>query len=457
MSPALFSWPPYSHLRPGHDSPPTELPLQLPATVLDIFYVRADAMTAPDLVVILGCLGGSIMVAPALIIPTLPANLQAIIRTAEVNQRGRFRVITAREVWIASLDAIEQVVQAQGYNDAVSLYGRMHARISDLGPQSCVDVLANDVCLTVGRLDLLYGWRMGFASPFHHPVQAAESITHALIPLAPCATVQEGTGMALLYPLFDPAHVSSSDNTAIVIQIVYELLLHLQHDLREHAHPLASITLPVPSRAQLEAELIADGYRIVGTTAVRESASAHSAASTSLLGRVRRWAQHWSEPSITLPPQATLGDYQQIIDGLLSAMTTPADLAMMHALLRRVDTLGSRQPPIPASTTPARDAVPNTSAQPIRPPLRSLNTSACDVSWANDFKAPPPRPVARESWWQDFPHDERAVVISTQADWSSASPPSRPSTPESLSADFGRAPDKPPESPPAADWSRDFD
>ncbi|HEY1014164.1 MAG TPA: hypothetical protein VGE07_15740, partial [Herpetosiphonaceae bacterium] len=298
VRPPAFFWPPFAQPRPGV-APPAPAPLRIPAAVLDLFYLGGDAHPAAELVAVLGCMGGSIMLATRGSFPELPLDLQQQLRVLEINTRGLFRTVRAQEVWIASLDAVEQAAQASGYNDAISAYGRMHCRLMPRGGQLLIQPLAHDVCLTAGRIDVLHGWQMGLAAPLRHAWRGDEAHTHCCLPLAPRAAVAQGYGVSFLYPFFDPARFGGADNTPIALRIIHDVLAQLQHDMREQgsAAPLAVLNLPVPSRQQLEAELAADGYQIRGETAVRTGGSSSGAAPASLLSRLRRWAAGWAAPS----------------------------------------------------------------------------------------------------------------------------------------------------------------
>lgn len=61
-------------------------------------------------------------------IQALP-EISARRRAAEVSRRGAFRALTVRELYIATLDAVDQEARVAGFNDALYLYGRMQARI----------------------------------------------------------------------------------------------------------------------------------------------------------------------------------------------------------------------------------------------------------------------------------------------------------------------------------------
>ncbi|HEY1012888.1 MAG TPA: hypothetical protein VGE07_09320 [Herpetosiphonaceae bacterium] len=421
-----------------------------------MFYLQATPAQAPDLICVLACLGGSLLVVRSADRTTLAADLQAQIQAAEVNRRGQFRVLHSDELWVATIDALEQDVNVAGYNDAVTLYGRMHAVVRGRTPT--IQALATDVRMMVGRLDLLYGWRIGLAAPFQHPVRGDEVLLHALIPVAPCVTIEQRRGLTLLYPLLDPSRVQNLDNRPLTLGIIYDLLAQLQHDLAsvQPDHRLARLVIPVPSRQQLEADLQNDGYAIRGDVAVRQSAAAGGSAPTSLLGRMRQWAATWSAASIPLPPQATLPLYSQLIDDVLQAITTPPDLAMIAAL--RQCLLPSTAPAAAPSPGPRAPAPATTGRRSPPSPQRPQATAG---GWAADFTRAPVPPPPTAPWWQDF---ERAAhpqsTITTTTDWSPPGPAADGPAAEGPVAwrqDFD-APPAP--APPAAepdDWARDFD
>lgn len=452
-----FSWPPYIQPRPGHEALPSAESLHLPVALVDLFYLRRDAHARPVLVAIVSCLGGALLLATPATMLTLPPDLQDQIRALQVNQRGTFRLITAQDLWLVSLDAIEQQAQMHGYNDAVTIYGRIHAQVVAQAGDLTTTVLSNDSRITVGRLDFLYGWRLGFAATFQNPLRAGETITHCCIPVAPCSDVQRGTGLAIVYPVLDPARHTDLDNTPLVLRIVHDLLAQLQHDLLEQQSPHTNLMklLPVPSRQHVEAELTADGYQIRGDTAVRQTASPSTPASTSLLSRLRHWTQQWSAAEFQLPPQARINDYQMLIDAVLAAIATPADLAMFNALLQRIGTSSPSSAPALPTPRPAQQTTsPPTS---VRSAPRSRARPA-PQSWASDFTTPAQAAPTAEPWWQDFePTHQGASAIITQADSTPTAPEAAPNTAQSSwSSDFTR-PVQPAERPAEQDWSSDFD
>lgn len=178
MTTGSLQWPPYIQPQPGHEIPVSP-GMHMPAGLVDIFYLRGAGRHHPERILVLSCLGGSLMVVPATDIHSLPATIQAQIRAVEINQRHEFRTIHAQELWVATLDAIEQEQEAQGYNDAVVIYSRIQAQCVADGRVVQIQPLANESQILVGRLDFLYGWRVGVGAPFR---QGEEQIIHCLVP-----------------------------------------------------------------------------------------------------------------------------------------------------------------------------------------------------------------------------------------------------------------------------------
>lgn len=455
MTTGSLQWPPYIQPQPGHEIP-VPPGLHMPVGVVDIFSMQGAGRRHPERILVLACLGGGLMVVPTTDIHSLPATIQAQIRAIEINQRHQFRTIHAQELWIATLDAIEQEQEAQGYNDAVVLYSRMQAQCVADGRALQIQPLANESHLLVGRLDVLYGWRLGFAAPFR---QGEEQILHCLVPAAPCQMIQQGRGMVLCYPVLDPARFSNLDNVPTVLQIIYDLLAQLQHDLvtQQHADPMTRLAIPVPSRHALEQALAADGYTIRGETAIRQSTAGRHDGSPSLLTRLRAWANNWSATTIALPPQATIPAYQAIIDTVLQAITTPADWAMMHAMLACVAPPATAPAPqLPAARSTSPTPAPSCTTPPSRQPPRRPNTT----TWVHDFSPPPPRVPAEESWWQDFERSSPTPTPKTRQRSPGSAAPAQKDSRAALSSwasDFETKPPPPESSGEDASWKSDFD
>lgn len=475
--------PAYFQPRPGQGELTTGQAPRLPAHIIDMFYLREPGIELAERVIIAGCLEGAIDVFTNEAVATLEHHLQSQIQTVDVNQRGCFRAITAKELYIATLDAIEQEVRAPGFNDAVYLYGRMQAKIAFDSGKVQVARLDNEGRFTIGRIDVLHAYKEAAARAFQNPSEPGEHMYHLMVPAAPLDTIKRGYGVTLVYPFLDPLTFSGADNVFIIMRIVYDLLSRLQQDMlqEQRHHPFTTATIPVPSRHRLENELQADGYTLSGDVAIKQPGEQSGAAQGQItfLSRLRHMAAQWAAPRIILPAQATPHDYRAMIDDVLPALATPADIEMTQTLSQIVEVdftpmrrqPASPKPPPPRANQPARQPVtpPESIVRPAQPPTARPQQQ----DWSRDFVSPgvPRQHVTRkEAWWRHpTPTTSGAApeTITSQDDWTDdflaergsprANMPERNSrpVPDDWLQDFG-PPRKPVNDRSRDDWSNDF-
>lgn len=431
-----LTWPPYFQPRPGQESPPTKELLRIPANLLDVFYFRDSEDGPTELVVVLGCLGEDVDIVTGEAITDLPHDLKEQLKTVQVSQRQVFRSITAQELYVFSLDAVEQQAQTAGYNNAVYLYGKMHARLSPNLGRAQITPLQNEGRLTVGRLDMLHAYRESLAHVFQNPQATDEKMYHFMVPAAPVVEVKQGRGITLVYPILDPEVFDKADNSIIVMRIVYDLLSKLQQDMIKEGnqHPFTKKNIPVPSRRRLEAELEADGYEIQSNVATKR-AKAHKQSAQgqiTFLTRLREMASHWAEPHISLPLQAKPKGYLKIIDQVLKAVATKEDKRMMKTLSQRVQERVSpvekpAQPPKPIQLVePVVSPAPRSIPQPSRPPVARRQAPPPvrrEEDWKEDFAVPVviSGQEREQEWWHDFAAETRVApqerVVTSKVDW----------------------------------------
>lgn len=437
----------------------------LPSNLLDLFYLRSTSQARPELVAVLGCLGGGLLAVPASGFATLPPSLQAQITTASVQSRGQFRALTAREVWVATLDAVDQIVESGGLNDPVYLYSRLQSLVEALPGTPTVTALDQPGRCTVGRLDLLAAWEQAVATRFPVAEHGETYVYHLLLPLGPLQAVRHGQSIALLYPTLDPVVFTTPDNSVVLLRIAYEVLARLQQDVQRElpVHSFASAALPVPSRQRLEADLLADGYVIRGDTAVKEASPGTSTNdATSFLARLRSLAQTWLAPQLQLPPQATPKMYQAILSELLPAISVDEDRAMYTALAQAVELCcnpPSASPVASASSagqpTTQLSPRPRTTVQPDpQPTVKLRRTMSRRDIWAADFGTPTSQsPSATTRLDKDEWTRDTVAERSTTTDTGSKPQPGQ----HDWAEDF-EAPTAPPAKPSTSqnDWSDDF-
>lgn len=261
-------WPSYFQPLPEAAHAPSET-ARVPTTLLDHLAVGPSAVP----ILVTSCLDGSIACLARLDATQLDMALQQHLATMEVSTRQHLRTIAAQELFVATLDAVEQEVHAPGFNDAVYLYGRMQAQMTSRAAQIHLTPHAAAGRFTVGRLDLLHACATATLHGLLNP--SGDRTYQLLVPVAPLAEIQHGRGLALLYPLLDPLTFSSAANHFVLLQIMYDLLARLQADVQQDQpeHPFATTVLPVPSRLRLERDLATDGYVIDGDLATRRTAA----------------------------------------------------------------------------------------------------------------------------------------------------------------------------------------
>lgn len=457
----------YFQPRPGQEATSISSERQLPHRIIDIFYLRPTPTTPAELVVVIGCLmGGALLVATGPTLATLPATIRTQLQTLQVSQRSLFRTFTANELSIFSLEAIEQQPNIVGFNDAVTLFGRLQARLGADGGPVQVTPFACEGQVTVGRLDVLTAYQAALPYVFLNPETQQEKMYHFLLPGAPWQTITQGRGAVLVYPLLTAEVAHRFDNTVFTMRIAYDLLIRLQQELTEAGmyHPFTKYNLPVPSRLRLERELTLEHYTIQGDLAIKQNPQTpqEDATAQSWLAHLRRLAQRWSAPKLWLPPQATPEVYHDLIVEILPAVTRPEDQMMAQALaqLLTAPALNKGEAPV-ADATPARtpEPVQPALAQPpvVKPPIGqppSVGKPPGRTAWADDFatSAAEPASSSQPKWWADFPTAEqpssKRLLTTNEDDGSAALDNEQATSPE------------PPAAPPAkadqADWSQDF-
>jgi hypothetical protein len=388
-------WPPYFQPAPPSDAE-AAVGERIPVNLLDLFAVRSSPQSRPEPVAVLGCLGGGVLPVRVADAAALPHALRSQLTTAAVQLRGQFRVLTAQELWVASVDAVDQVVEATGLNDPAYLYGRLQGVIRAGSGQITITASDQPGSATVGRLDLLHACARAYTTRF--PLaESGGCVYQLLLPLGSVHATRQGCALALCYPTLDPALFASPDNGTVLLRITYELLARLQQDIREEqtGHPFATALLPVPSRQRLESDLVADGYRVQGDTATRAAQAGGQADASSFLAQLRALAQSWFAPQLRLPEQATPATYQTIICGLLPSLFTPADQAMAGALDQIVTFDADTAPQAPLADSPA-----TSSAGAVTRPL-GARTVAAQPEPKNTPQRQPAE-LRTDRWAEDF-------------------------------------------------------
>lgn len=333
---------------------------------------------------------------------------------------GRAIEVAADELFVFDVQVVEMLPDAPGPNDALYLYGVMRGPYPALPGRPIASV---DGQLTVTRADLIAGLLDGVANAFAYaPEPRGSRCVHALLPGERAELLEAGRGVVLALPLA-PAWTLDAivSNDLVSAQMLYDVLHALRTDLG-----ITEPVLPVPSRALVEHNLVAAGWRIEGNEAVRP-------VKTGLLGSVFG-GNVQRKP---LPREGTLDELIAEAKAVL-ARVPGAPSAEVIALQRgRV-----RSPSLPPPPPPT----PRPSSPPPIPPSA----------------APRPRvETSRSDWMKDFVEAHRAPARQKPT----VTVPARAVTPDATPSwmeDFGETEREEKETPtdtPASprDWSKDFD
>jgi hypothetical protein len=348
----------------------------------------------------------------------------------ETASSGRRLELDTDALFIFDLQTMEMLPDAPGPNDALYVYGLVY------GPYPAhadVPVLPVEGQLTVTRADLLGGLVDGMATAFAYPPDVHGSrFVHALLPGERADVIESGNGVILALPLV-PTWLPECPvaNDVVVAQLIYDVLNALRVDLGVAA---GTPPLPVPNRAALEAELLAQGWTIEGDVAERAKKGLLSA----LRGSEKR----------RLPRQGTLDELVTEARAALGKMPnvpTPEAIALRRRMQRMQPMAVGGTPRIPMSvpSTPAPAAAP----LPARAPVPKVRADRSE--WMKDFvdaHRSPSRPTPRVST------PARAVSHRATPAWMDDFAGAEP---RDAAGDSGDDSDDKPTSKP--DWSRDFE
>lgn len=398
---------------------------RIATTLLDMFYLRAAESQLASLVAVVGCLGGTLSAVSTDALETLSDDVRDQVHMSCINQRNRFRLITARTLDVFKLEALRLNASGPGFNDPVQLFGSFQARISHEHGQASIALVNNEGRMTVGRIDLLHAIRQGIARPLVSAAASSTSTYHALISTGGSSVANVASSMMLLYSLADPVLGDIADNEAIFRNATYSLLSSLQGDMvrAEIQTPFAENRLPVPNRAQFIDELRQDGYEIRGNTAYKTDRNRRPP-STTLLGQVKHSVGSWFAPAIGLPLEANLIEYGALIDDALAQIATDDDRKAMKATLAVVTdgfspTVDQLQV-LPAVESPHGFEAQRTEeeidelARALKSTARSSSPSSDVDRWTDDFtrdvRPNQHRAQRPDAWWNDFSEDAHTSI-----------------------------------------------
>lgn len=334
----------------------------------------------------------------------------------EVASAGRALEVDADEVWVFDLQTIEMLPDAPGLNDALYVYGLMHGPFpAALGGER----RAVEGQLTVTRADLLGGLVEGLARSFvYAPDEHGSRCVHALLPAERAEVIDGGRGIVVALPLV-PSWLLEipQSNDLVVAQLLHDVLVPLRAELGEREE------LPVPSRAAVEQELLAQGWRIEGEVAVRPKGSG-------LIGALR------SEKK-KLPRQGSVEELAALAKAALAKLAASgwAPTPEARAIARRSE----RRSAAPISSSVSA-AIPSATSAPATPaPATPLPATPLPATPLPATTAPvPPRAVPRPrvvsadrtEWMKDFVDAHRAPARPTPRVSTPARVVSKTATPE---------------------------
>jgi hypothetical protein len=349
----------------------------------------------------------------------LPDALRRDVGRHEIARGRPPRLLDVEEIWLFSVDLLEEPADSPGTNDPVQLYGRLSG---PWGPSSSAPRACNGQ-LTVTRGDLLRGFSESGGQPF---LVDGGAILHTLLPGDRVEDVASGRGAVLAYALL-PLDAGGLDggNETCAIQVFDGLVHALQDDLRKHAVgvPFATRLLPVVDRRSLESRLEAEGFAVEGDVAERK---------TGFLSKERR----------ALPPEWKVDDVGSVAREALGALGAAFPDARSAALWLRT------QGRAPAFAVPSTRTT--TTATTTATTARAASSSAGETA-ATKPATVVEQPFRRRApdWMNDFASPTTTAAPRRTA---VAPAPARPRAPVSSSSTSGAS-----AGAPRPDWMKDFD
>jgi hypothetical protein len=402
-----------------------------PVHALDVFRIGAPHLEPQEWIVALDS-AGALRPLPASWRPRLPEVVQGELACHELSGAPG-RMLEVCELFFFDVRLAEQAGAVPGLNDPVYLYGTLYGPCRGV-PEP--DTWRVEGQLTVTRADVLEGLVRGAPLAFRYPGELGRlsCCYHMMLPADREEEIHQGKGIVLAYPLLPPdLALDGAANEALVKQLLFDLLNALKEDLESQAlaHPLRGVVLPVPSRAFLEAELKAQGYKVQGDSALPPAGS-----QAGLRGFLATVFGSFAGRRLTLPPEGTVDDFLALARRALQGLPgwpTERDVA-----------LRARIHPLSSGPRPPLQSPPAPRPQPRTPTAR----------------APAPPPQGPPPWVQDFVRSHRPAGSppprvtssyggSSAPEWMKDFEP-RPAAPKPARKPSGPGPARPA-------WMEDFD
>lgn len=350
-------------------------------TVLDHLRLGGRARSAREVVVVQDMSGALHLVSPA----DLPPALTATLHHHELAHPQGPRLLDVEELWLMSIQMLEQPGDAPGINDPVHLYGRLLGPLPDGVGGS---LLSADGQLSLTRSDLLAGLVYGAQDALVLATQPESRCLHAMLPADRPEVLSQGRAVVLAYATL-PSELSPQDscNEPLVANLLYDLLAATKADAVAAGaeHPLKGCVIPVPSRAELERTLLSKGFEVKGDVAVRKSDS-----SRKLAGMLATLFGAQDADRMTLPPEGTVDDLLQIGKSILPSFPgfPDARITALRSRYRR-GPQGAVRPPEPKIPAPSAQAPPLPGAPkglpPAEPPKPTPKPRKGAPEWMEDF------------------------------------------------------------------------
>jgi hypothetical protein len=362
----------------------------LSAHVVDSFFLN-DRHSANREWVVMTDIIGALRAVPADLRNGFSPWIQAELAHHELSSRVSPRVVAVEGLFLFDVQVVEQPNDTPGPNDPVYLYGILYGPYAN---SEDTPVSATKGQLTVTRADVLDGFVQGAAHAFRYTNSAdlselSSCCFHMLLPGDRQEELQCGRGVVLAYPLL-PAQLAVSDasNESVVKQLLYDLLSALKEDVGREVmkNPLRAVTLPVPSRSNLERQLEFEGYTINGDTAISQVPAGKGfrrllAAAFGALMQER----------LNLPPEGNVDDFLKIASAALHALPgwpSPRALALRERM--KPVSMEWRNPSerFPSPPRQARFPTPGSSpppAPPTRVHLPPMSEAGELPAWMQDF------------------------------------------------------------------------
>lgn len=404
------------------------------------------------------------------------------------------RILDVSELFLFSIQLLEQPGDAPGLNDPVYLYGTLYGPFPESDPSFQPAGIQGQ--LTVTRGDLLDGLLNAAKYPFSISPEGEARMRNFHVCLAGDREeeIDRGIGVVLAYPLL-PGDIlqDNPSNELVVAQMLYDVLSSLKDDMIKEkvSNPLRTMTLPVPNRMLVEEQLKQRGYTIEGETAVIKTTVTQG-----FQGFLESAFGSIMKDRLDLPPQGTVNEFLQIAETALDAFkgwppkriialhnrVSPASADARMRAARYCSSAATVQPPRQVRTPSPPDRV---VSQPVQQTAKRIGTeqsssgkqkTEAQISgWMNDFVqshqkpgAPAPRLTTtgpppctpktpagkiKKEWLNDFGDHSQDISASskTQPGSSTTQPVSnRPSNKPTKEKQ-----DPPPQKQP--DWMKDFE